>query len=127
MILTTKLKLPRPEESDNHNLVNQQALIDAIEANALARSEMNYVKNYALATQAEAEAGTSNAKYMTPLTTQQAIKKLAPKPTAETVTIMDAGNYYDGTNTEAALQEIGQALNGSRGSIIAATNQLFLL
>jgi len=37
------------------------------------------VNNYGLATQAEAEAGTSNAKYMTPLRVAQAIKKQSMK------------------------------------------------
>lgn len=35
------------------------------------------VSNYGLATQAEAEAGTSSSKYMTPLRTKQAIDRLA--------------------------------------------------
>jgi hypothetical protein len=38
------------------------------------------------ATQAEAEAGTDNAKWMTPLRTAQAIAELAPPPTWESVT-----------------------------------------
>ncbi len=38
------------------------------------------------ATQAEAEAGTDNAKWMTPLRTAQAIAQLAPPPTWESVT-----------------------------------------
>lgn len=36
------------------------------------------VYNYGLATQAEAEAGTSSSKYMTPLRTKQAIDKSTP-------------------------------------------------
>jgi hypothetical protein len=38
------------------------------------------------ATQAEAEAGTDNAKWMTPLRTAQAIAELAPPPTWESIT-----------------------------------------
>lgn len=83
--------------------------------------------DYAPATKAEAEAGTATNKVMTPERTKEAILKLAPPPTAATVTIADAGNYYAGVNAETALQEIGQALNGSRGSLIDATNQLLLL
>lgn len=36
------------------------------------------VQNYGIATQAEAEAGTSNVKYMTPLRVKEAIQKQAP-------------------------------------------------
>ena len=55
------------------------------------------VSNYGLATQAEAEAGTSSAKYMTPLRTKQAIdalqavKSVAGKTGVVTVTKSDVG------------------------------------
>lgn len=42
-----------------------------------AQIGLGSVENYGIATQVEAEAGTSNLKYMTPLRTAQAIKKLA--------------------------------------------------
>lgn len=38
------------------------------------------VENYGIATQSEAEAGTSSSKYMTPERTAQAIRKLSPAP-----------------------------------------------
>lgn len=38
------------------------------------------VENYGIATQSEAEAGTSSSKYMTPERTAQAIRKLSPVP-----------------------------------------------
>lgn len=38
------------------------------------------VENYVIATQSEAETGTSSTKYMTPERTAQAIKKLSPAP-----------------------------------------------
>lgn len=38
------------------------------------------VENYGIATQSEAEAGTSSTKYMTPERTAQAIRKLSPAP-----------------------------------------------
>lgn len=44
-----------------------------------AQVGLSSVGNYGLATQAEAEAGTSAVKYMTPQRTKQAIEKLAPK------------------------------------------------
>jgi hypothetical protein len=85
---------------------------------------LSSVSNYGLATQAEAEAGTSSSKYMTPLRTAQAIAKLAPSPNAASVSISDAGGYYTGTNTEAALQEVGQMLNAMRGDLITSANSL---
>lgn len=46
--------------------------------------------------------------------------------TADKITIADAGGYFTGPNktTEKALQEIGQALTGTRGEIIAQVNAL---
>ncbi len=69
------------------------------------------VQNYGLATQAEAEAGTSNAKYMTPLRTKeaidslQAVKSVAGKTGVVTVTKSDVGlsnvdNVQQATKTE---------------------------
>lgn len=199
MIFTPKLKLPRPEESDNHNLVNQQALIDAIEKNAMSGSDLDSLEkdlnthankkdnpHATTAAQVGAYSKTeADGRFETPTGAKSKIdaaiaalidgapgaidtlnelaaalgddpnfattvaNALATKETpagaqakvnthanlknnphgvtAAQTPITDAGNYYAGTNTEAALQEIGQALNGSRGSIIAATNQLLLL
>lgn len=42
-----------------------------------AQTGLGNVQNYGLATKAEAEAGTSNAKYMTPQRTKEAIDKIA--------------------------------------------------
>lgn len=47
---------------------------------------LDSVENYGIATQAEAEAGTSDIKYMTPLKVKQAVTKLAPAPTWSTIT-----------------------------------------
>jgi hypothetical protein len=44
--------------------------------------------------------------------------------TANKITITDAGGYFASTETEGALQEIGQALAGSRGEIITQVNAL---
>jgi hypothetical protein len=49
---------------------------------------------------------------------------LTNKPNATAIPIADTGNYYTGTNTEAALQEIGQTLNAMRGSLITSANNL---
>ncbi|GGA30991.1 hypothetical protein [Psychrobacillus lasiicapitis] len=40
---------------------------------------LEYVENYKIATQAEAETGSLNNKYMTPETTKQAVTKFTPK------------------------------------------------
>ena len=43
---------------------------------------------------------------------------------ADKITVADAGNYYTSTNTEGALQEIGQTLNAMRGSLITSANNI---
>ncbi|MGG3448618.1 hypothetical protein ABER98_01655 [Domibacillus aminovorans] len=60
------------------------------------------------------------------ITAEERTKWNSPATSADKITIADAGNYYTGTHVEAALQEIGQALNGTRGSIITAVNELLL-
>lgn len=65
------------------------------------------VNNYGLATQAEAEAGASNVKYMTPQRTKEALLKLI---IAKAVPVADIENYFDGTDTEEVLQEVGKLL-----------------
>ncbi|MNL02788.1 Phage tail fiber repeat protein [compost metagenome] len=47
-----------------------------------------------------------------------------PATTADKITIVDVGNYYVSTQTEGALQEIGQALNGLNGSIVSGVNSI---
>src|SRR5690606_24895118 len=70
------------------------------------------VQNYGISTQAEAEAGTANNKYMTPLRTAQAIAALAPvksvagRTGAVTLSKSDVGlgnveNYGIATQAEA--------------------------
>lgn len=44
--------------------------------------------------------------------------------TASDVSITDTGGYFNGTETESALQEIGQTLNSMRGSLITSANNL---
>jgi hypothetical protein len=67
------------------------------------------VENYGIATQAEAEAGTSNVKYMTPLRVFQAI---AIKATAALITLTG----YVKPSTTSALAA-GDALNGAFGKL----------
>ena len=49
------------------------------------------VLNYGISTQAEAQTGTSNAKYMTPLRTKQAIDKFKPTKLSELQNDIGAG------------------------------------
>lgn len=40
------------------------------------------------------------------------------------ISIADAGAYYPTKNVEAALQTVGQTINGARGSLISSAQQL---
>jgi hypothetical protein len=64
------------------------------------------VQNYDVSTQAEAEAGTSNVKYMTPLRTSQAITTLALGPLA-----VHAGRSDNPHNTTATQVGLGSVSN----------------
>lgn len=65
-----------------------------------AQVGLSNVGNYGLATQAEAEAGASDAKYMTPLRTKEAIQKLVPTPTKADVGLGNVDNVKQATKTE---------------------------
>lgn len=60
------------------------------------------VSNYGLATQAEAEAGTSSSKYMTPLRTKQAIDKFKPTKLSELENDIGAGGGIKITTSATA-------------------------
>jgi hypothetical protein len=108
------------DDSHNHVISNIDGLQDALDAketpagaqakvdahanltnnpHSVTKSQVGLgsVSNYGLATQAEAEAGTSSAKYMTPLRTKQAIdalqavKSVAGKTGIVTVSKSDVG------------------------------------
>lgn len=51
-----------------------------------------------------------------------AIGNLSSK--AVDITITDANAYYPTKNVEAALQAVGQTLNGTRSSLVATAQQL---
>lgn len=70
---------------------------------------LEYVENYGIATQSEAEAGTSNAKYMTPQRTKQAIEKLTPEGISEQ-------DVDDKITTHAEKKDV-HGLDGSTVSI----------
>lgn len=40
------------------------------------------------------------------------------------ITVMDSNNYYTQKNVEAALQQVGQTLNGTRNSLVATAQAL---
>jgi len=44
--------------------------------------------------------------------------------TGSAISITDSGGYYNGSNVEDALQEIGQVLNAMRGSLITSVNNV---
>lgn len=55
------------------------------------------------------------------------VTALENRPTitgASSVTISDAGNYFSGTEVEAALQEIGSAIATNRGQLITSVNNI---
>jgi hypothetical protein len=78
------------------------------------------VYNYGIATQLEAETGTSNTEYMTPLRTKEAIQKLAPKPVASTVSIADTGGHFSATNVEGALSELFTNVSNGKSLVSGA-------
>lgn len=61
--------------------VNSPSTTKAATANAIkkVKDSVSNVGNYGIATQLEAETGTSDVKYMTPLKVKQAVVKLTPK------------------------------------------------
>jgi hypothetical protein len=76
---------------------------------------LNNVQNYGIASQAEAEAGTSDEKYMTPLKTAQAIAELTPAETglANVVyltTTIATGNW-SGTDPVTAVKTVSGVLS----------------
>ena len=62
------------------------------------------VSNYAVATEAEAKEGTSNTKYMTPLSTKQAITKQAA--TLVTTHVDDKTNPHNVTKAQVGLAKV---------------------
>lgn len=51
-------------------------------------------------------------------------EQLNVSSSADKITVADAGNYFTATHAEGALQEIGQVLNGTRGSLITSANTI---
>lgn len=76
------------------------------------------VQNYGIATQAEAEAGTANNKYMTPLRVQQAIAKAI-----EDIGVTAKEIYTLGTEHFAIANGYSSGTDGSRSK---QSNHLFL-
>ena len=108
---------------------------------------LNNVENYSAASQAEAEAGTANDKYMTPLRVNQAIQELAPDPDLTTYDnhiadgsihfsqgdiqitesqISDFGNYEPADATILKSGDIGVTVQGfDANTVIDANYQTF--
>lgn len=120
------LHVPATSTTNNGRFLKAGATAGSLSWSTLAKSDVGLgsVLDYGIATQAEAEAGTSDVKYMTPQRTAQAIQKLAPTPSSTSIALADAGNYYTTKTVEGATQEIGQVLNAMRGSLIASANGL---
>ena len=72
------------------------------------------VENYGVATQAEAEAGTVNNKYMTPLRVKEAIRKLSVQP-KYTYEFTSSGTWAKPNDIEYILVEIYGAGQGGEG------------
>lgn len=51
-----------------------------------------------------------------------AVSSLSSK--AADITVADTNNYYTQKNVEAALQQIGQTLNGTRSSLVSTAQAL---
>lgn len=43
---------------------------------------------------------------------------------ASTITVTDSANYFTSTHVEGALQEVGQTLNSTRGSLVTSANNI---
>ncbi len=73
-----------------------------------AQVALGNVLNYGIATQEEAEAGTSNVKYMTPLTVKQAITAQAVTPLTNTINghINRTDNPHSVTKTQVGLENV---------------------
>jgi len=74
-------------ENDYQTLLNQERFNNLIPSDV----QLGSVMNYGLADQADAEAGTSHEKYMTPLRTAQAITELGYQPTYATLAEIETG------------------------------------
>ena len=76
---------------------------------------LNNVQNFGLATQGEAEAGTSDEKYMTPLKTAQAIAELTPAETGLAnvvyLTTTIATTDWSGTDPVTAVKTVSGVLS----------------
>lgn len=108
-------------DSTNNILKMRNEADDAwINLGTLDQSADTFAANVALASQAEAEAGTNNTKTMTPLRTAQAITALAPEGVGEGQTWQlpsrSAGTTYQNTTgrtIQIAINFDGDFNNGS--------------
>jgi hypothetical protein len=80
------------------------------------------VQNYGIATQEEAEAGTSDTAYMTPLKTAQAIAALAPAPDASEVSLSSPN--FTSTNVRDGMDELFQSVSDGKNQIASAITDM---
>jgi hypothetical protein len=80
------------------------------------------VQNYGIASQAEAEAGTSNTTYVTPLRTSQAITALALAPLA--VHVARADNPHATTATQVGLGNVSNFAVATQAEAEAGTSNV---
>ena len=80
--------VPTVETADNSRFLRNDNTWQTITKSAVGLGSVN---NYAIATQLEAETGTSSSKYMTPLRVKQAIDKFKPTKLSELQNDIGAG------------------------------------
>jgi hypothetical protein len=83
------------------------------------------VENYGIATQVEAQAGTANDKYMTPLRTYQAIAVLASGDIAAHT--LDTDNPHQTTKAQVGLGSVENYAISSQANAEAGTSNLFYM
>lgn len=82
---TPNLNLKKPLQTENYNIDDQNGNMDLLDTAVSER-----LKTADKATQSDAETGTDNTKYMTPLATKQAVIKFAPQLEYKDVTNLSA-------------------------------------
>lgn len=142
MQYTTKLKLKKPDLTDYVNIADLNENMDIIDTEFTKMTDeetgveaklnqhaadknnphgvtknqvgLSSVQNYGIATQAEAETGTSTVKYMTPERTSQAIdKKMTPLNNTVNQHLVDVmPHIFIGANGKRNRWGLGEDANG---------------
>lgn len=93
-----------------------------------AQVGLGSVLNYGIATQAEAEAGTSDTKYMTPLSAKQAIAALVPQASETVAGIIERASAAEAQAMTDALRAItpstlAEAFKGANRALVTSGYQ----